>query len=57
MIGAEVTGLIQAFIIGRALKPTEVELIRTVFPHPTLLEEPQVAVLDAWGRAIRHAHG
>jgi dihydrolipoamide dehydrogenase len=36
MIGAEVTGLIQAFIIGRALEPTEVGLISTVFPHPTL---------------------
>jgi dihydrolipoamide dehydrogenase len=52
MIGAEVTELIQGYIIGRTLETTEAELMETVFPHPTLSEMMHEAVLDAYGRAL-----
>ncbi|MFC5738798.1 dihydrolipoyl dehydrogenase [Sinirhodobacter huangdaonensis] len=52
MVGAEVTELIQGYVIGRALETTEEDLIETVFPHPTLSEMMHEAVLDAYGRAI-----
>ena len=52
MIGAEVTELIQGYVIGRTLETTEAELIETVFPHPTLSEMMHESVLDAYGRAI-----
>ncbi len=38
MVGAEVTELIQGYVIGRTLETTEAELMETVFPHPTLSE-------------------
>jgi len=52
MIGAEVTELIQGYVIGRTLETTEVELMEAVFPHPTLSEMMHESVLDAYGRAI-----
>jgi dihydrolipoamide dehydrogenase len=52
MIGAEVTELIQGYAIARTLETTEVELMHTVFPHPTVSETMHEAVLDAYGRAI-----
>lgn len=52
MVGAEVTELIQGYVIGRTLETTEAELIESVFPHPTLSEMMHEAVLDAYGRAI-----
>jgi dihydrolipoamide dehydrogenase len=52
MVGAEVTELIQGYVVGRTLETTEAELIETVFPHPTLSEMMHEAVLDAYGRAI-----
>jgi dihydrolipoamide dehydrogenase len=52
MIGAEVTELIQGYVIGRQLETTEDDLIATVFPHPTLSEMMHEAVLDAYGRAL-----
>lgn len=52
MVGAEVTELIQGYIIGRTLETTEVELMETVFPHPTLSEMMHESVLDAYGRAL-----
>ncbi len=52
MVGAEVTELIQGYIVGRTLETTEAELMETVFPHPTLSEMMHEAVLDAYGRAI-----
>ncbi|MCW1917547.1 dihydrolipoyl dehydrogenase [Rhodobacter sp. KR11] len=52
MIGAEVTELIQGYVIGRALETTEEDLMNTVFPHPTLSEMMHEAVLDAYGRAL-----
>jgi len=52
MIGAEVTELIQGYVIARELEATEVELMHTVFPHPTISETMHEAVLDAYGRVI-----
>ena len=52
MIGAEVTELIQGYTIAKTLETTEWELIRTIFPHPTLSETMHEAVLDAYGRTI-----
>ncbi len=52
MIGAEVTEMIQGFVIGKTLETTEAELMHTVFPHPTLSEMMHESVLDAFGRAI-----
>ena len=52
MVGAEVTELIQGFAIAKTLETTEAELIRTIFPHPTLSETMHEAVLDAYRRAI-----
>jgi dihydrolipoamide dehydrogenase len=52
MIGAEVTELIQGYVVGKTLETTEVELMNTVFPHPTLSEMMHEATLAAYGRAI-----
>ncbi len=52
MVGAEVTELIQGFVIAMGLETTEEELMRTVFPHPTLSEMMHESVLDAYGRII-----
>ena len=52
MIGAEVTELIQGFVIAMNLETTEEELMHTVFPHPTLSEMMHESVLDAYGRVI-----
>lgn len=52
MIGAEVTELIQGYVVAMNLETTEEELMHTVFPHPTLSEMMHESVLDAYGRAI-----
>src|SRR5919197_1141124 len=52
MVGAEVTELIQGFVVAMNLETTEQELIEAVFPHPTLSEMMKEAVLDAYGRAL-----
>ena len=52
MIGPEVTEMIQGYGIARTLESTEVELMHTVFPHPTVSETMHEAVLDAYGRVI-----
>jgi dihydrolipoamide dehydrogenase len=52
MVGAEVTELIQGFVIAMNLETTEEELIHAVFPHPTLSEMMHESVLDAYGRVI-----
>lgn len=54
MVGAEVTELIQGYVIARQLETTEEELMRTVFPHPTLSEMMHESTLDAYGRAIHY---
>jgi len=52
MIGAEVTEMIQGYVVGRQLETTEEDLMETVFPHPTLSEMMHESVLDAYGRAL-----
>jgi dihydrolipoamide dehydrogenase len=52
MVGAEVTELIQGFVIAMNCETTEAELINAVFPHPTLSEMMHESVLDAYGRVI-----
>ncbi|WP_342362428.1 dihydrolipoyl dehydrogenase [Terrarubrum flagellatum] len=52
LIGAEVTELIQGFVVAMNLETTEEELMATVFPHPTLSETMKESVLDAYGRAL-----
>ncbi|MBU3731229.1 MAG: dihydrolipoyl dehydrogenase [Beijerinckiaceae bacterium] len=52
MIGAEVTELIQGYVVAMNLETTEEELMHTVFPHPTLSEMLHESVLDAYGRVI-----
>ena len=54
MIGAEVTELIQGYVIGQALETTEDDLIHAVFPHPSLSEMMHESVLDADSRAIHY---
>ena len=46
------TELIQGYVVGRKLETTEVDLMNTVFPHPTLSEMMHESVLDAYGRAL-----
>ncbi len=52
MIGAEVTELIQGYVVGKTLETTEAELMHTVFPHPTLSEMMHESVLSAYGKAL-----
>ena len=52
MIGAEVTELIQGYVVAMTLETTEEELIHAVFPHPTLSETMHESVMDAYGRAV-----
>ena len=52
LVGAEVTELIQGFVIAMGLETTEEELIHAVFAHPTLSEMMHESVLDAYGRVI-----
>jgi dihydrolipoamide dehydrogenase len=52
MVGAEVTELIQGFVVAMNLETTEEELMHSVFPHPTLSEMMHESVLDAYGRVI-----
>ena len=52
MVGPEVTELIQGFAIAQSLEATESELMRAVFPHPTLSESMHESVLAAFGKAI-----
>lgn len=52
MVGAEVTELIQGYVVGQKLETTEQDLMETVFPHPTLSEMMHESVLDAFDKAI-----
>jgi dihydrolipoamide dehydrogenase len=52
MVGAEVTELIQGYVVARQLETTEEALMETVFAHPTLSEMMHESVLGAYGRAI-----
>jgi dihydrolipoamide dehydrogenase len=52
LVGAEVTELIQGFVVAMNLETTEAELMHTIFPHPTISETMKEAVLDAYGRVL-----
>jgi len=52
MVGAEVTELIEGFVVAMNLETTEEDLMHTIFPHPTLSETMKESVLDAYGRAL-----
>lgn len=52
MVGAEVTELIQGFVVAMNLETTEEDLMHTIFPHPTISESMKESVLDAYGRAL-----
>lgn len=52
MVGAEVTELIEGFVVAMNLETTEEELMHTIFPHPTLSEMMKESVLDAYGKAL-----
>ncbi|MEQ8307692.1 MAG: dihydrolipoyl dehydrogenase [Hoeflea sp.] len=52
LVGAEVTELIQGFVVAMNLETTEEELMHTIFPHPTVSETLKESVLDAYGRAL-----
>jgi dihydrolipoamide dehydrogenase len=52
MLGAEVTELIQGYVVAMGMETTEEELMHTIFPHPTLSEMMKESVLDAYGRAL-----
>jgi dihydrolipoamide dehydrogenase len=52
LVGAEVTELIQGFVIAMQLETTEEDLMHVIFPHPTLSEMMHESVLAAYGRAL-----
>ena len=52
LVGAEVTEMIQGFVVGKTLETTEAELMQTVFPHPTISESMHESVLASYGRAL-----
>lgn len=52
MVGAEVTEMIQGFVIGKTMEAVEEDFMHTIFPHPTLSEMMHESVLDAYGKAV-----
>ena len=52
MIGAEVTELIQGYVIARQGELTDIDLAHTIFAHPTISETMHESVLDADGKAL-----
>ena len=52
MVGAEVTELIQGYVIARQGELTEEDLMHTIFPHPTLSEMMHESVLAAYDKAL-----
>lgn len=52
MIGAEVTEMIQGYVVAKTMEGTELDLMHTIFPHPTLSEMMHESVLDAYGKVI-----
>jgi dihydrolipoamide dehydrogenase len=52
MIGAEVTEMIQGYGLVKTLEGTELELMHTIFAHPTLSEMMHESTLNAFGKAI-----
>jgi dihydrolipoamide dehydrogenase len=54
MVGAEVTEMIQGYVVAKTMETTEAELMHTVFAHPTISESMHESVLNAYGRAIHY---
>jgi dihydrolipoamide dehydrogenase len=52
LAGADVTELIQGFVIAMNHEATELSLAEVIFPHPTISEVMHESVLSAFGRAI-----
>ncbi|MFT6434622.1 MAG: dihydrolipoamide dehydrogenase [Candidatus Azotimanducaceae bacterium] len=52
MVGSGVSEMIQGYAIAMQMESTEVELMNTIFPHPTISESMHEAVLDAWSRTL-----
>ena len=52
LIGAEVTEMIQTFVVAKQAELTEEDLMQTIFAHPTMSEMLHEAVLDAYGKVI-----
>jgi dihydrolipoamide dehydrogenase len=52
MIGAEVTELVQGFVLGKTMEAVEQDFMHTIFPHPTLSEMMHESVLDAYGKVV-----
>jgi len=52
MIGAEVTEMIQGYVVGKTAELVEADYMHTIFPHPTLSEMMHESVLDAYDKAI-----
>lgn len=52
MVGAEVTEMIQGYVVGKSMEATELDFMHAIFPHPTLSEMMHESVLDAYGKAL-----
>lgn len=52
MIGADVTEMISAYLVGKQAELVEKDFMQTIFPHPTLSEMMHESVLDAFGKVI-----
>jgi dihydrolipoamide dehydrogenase len=52
MVGAEVTEMIQGYVVGKTMEAVEEDFMHTIFPHPTLSEMMHESVLDAYGKVI-----
>ena len=52
MIGPEVTEMIYGLVLTKQLEGTELDLMNTIFPHPTISEAIHESVLNAFGKSI-----
>ncbi|MFK7974173.1 MAG: dihydrolipoyl dehydrogenase [Rickettsiaceae bacterium] len=52
MVGTDVTELIQGYVVAKQMEGTELDLMNTIFPHPTLSEMMHESVLQAYDKPI-----
>ncbi|NRB10524.1 MAG: dihydrolipoyl dehydrogenase [Rickettsiaceae bacterium] len=52
MVGCDVTELIQGYVIAKEAEVTEQDLMKSIFPHPTLSEMMHESVLQAYNVQI-----
>jgi dihydrolipoamide dehydrogenase len=52
MIGADVTEMISAYLVGKQAELVEKDFMQTIFPHPTMSEMMHESVLDAFGKCL-----